>query len=84
VGLRDGLYTEARGKILLPLPGTEPRSHGSPVRGQTLYWLSYPGFFLKRVEKIKVKLFPTVSSQKLRNEIAHGRIKFKRLAIINN
>jgi hypothetical protein len=37
--------TEARGKILLPLPGIEPQSPGRPVRSQTLYWLSYPGFY---------------------------------------
>jgi hypothetical protein len=29
----------------LPLPGTEPRSPGRPVRSQTLYWLSYPGSY---------------------------------------
>jgi hypothetical protein len=33
-------------KILLPLPGIEPRSPGRLVRSQTLYWLSYPGSFL--------------------------------------
>jgi hypothetical protein len=37
VGLRVGLDTEARGEILLPLPGIEPRSPGRPVRSQTLY-----------------------------------------------
>jgi hypothetical protein len=42
VGPRAGLDTEVRGKILLPLPGIEPRSPGRPVRNQTLYWLSYP------------------------------------------
>jgi hypothetical protein len=34
---------QARGKILLPLPGIEPRSPSRPVRSQRLYWLSYPG-----------------------------------------
>jgi hypothetical protein len=43
VGFRAGLDTEVRGIILLPLPGIEPRSPGSPVSSQTLYWLSYPG-----------------------------------------
>jgi hypothetical protein len=43
VGPRAGLDTEARGKMLLPVPGIEPRSPGRPVRSQTLYWLSYPG-----------------------------------------
>jgi hypothetical protein len=43
VGPRAGLDTEVRRKILLPLPGIEPRSSGRPVRRQTLYWLSYPG-----------------------------------------
>jgi hypothetical protein len=36
------LDTEARGKILSPLPGFEPRSPGCLARSQTLYWLSYP------------------------------------------
>jgi hypothetical protein len=43
VGLRASLDTEARGKIVSPLPGIEPRSPGCPARIQTLYWLSYPG-----------------------------------------
>jgi hypothetical protein len=42
VGLRAGLDTEARRKILLPLPGIKPRSPCRPARSQTLYWLSYP------------------------------------------
>jgi hypothetical protein len=42
----SGLDTEARGKILSPLPGIEPRSPGSPVCSQTLYWLSYPARYL--------------------------------------
>jgi hypothetical protein len=37
VGPRAGLDTEARGKILSPLPGIEPRSAGRPARSQTLY-----------------------------------------------
>jgi hypothetical protein len=37
-----GLDTEARGKILSPLPGIEPSSPGRLARSQTLYWLSYP------------------------------------------
>jgi hypothetical protein len=44
VGLRAGLDTEARGKILLP--GIETRSPDRPVRSQTLYWLSYPTLIL--------------------------------------
>jgi hypothetical protein len=43
VGPRTDLDTEARGKILPPLPGIEPRSPGRPALSQTLYWLSYPG-----------------------------------------
>jgi hypothetical protein len=35
VGLRAGLDTEVRGKILSPLPGIEPRSPGLAL-GQTL------------------------------------------------
>jgi hypothetical protein len=42
VGPRVGLDTEARGKILSPLPGIETHSPGRPVCGQRLYWLSYP------------------------------------------
>jgi hypothetical protein len=41
VGPRAGLDTEAKGKILSPLPGIEPRSPGRPARSQTLYWLIY-------------------------------------------
>jgi hypothetical protein len=37
VSPKAGLDTEARGKILSPLPGIEPRSPGGPVRCQTLY-----------------------------------------------
>jgi hypothetical protein len=37
VGPRTGLdIKEDTGKILLPLPGFEPRSPGSPVRSQTI------------------------------------------------
>jgi hypothetical protein len=43
VGPRAGLDTEARGKILSPLPAIEPRSPGRPARSRTLYWLSDPG-----------------------------------------
>jgi hypothetical protein len=38
VGPREVPDTEARGKILSPLPGTEPRSPGRPARSQILYW----------------------------------------------
>jgi hypothetical protein len=37
VGPRASLDTEARGKILSPLPGFEPRSPGRPAHSQTLY-----------------------------------------------
>jgi hypothetical protein len=37
VGPRGGLDTEAREKILSPLPRIEPPSSGCPARGQTLY-----------------------------------------------
>jgi hypothetical protein len=36
VSARAGLDTEVRGKILLPLPGIEPRLPGRPVHSQTL------------------------------------------------
>jgi hypothetical protein len=42
VGPRAGLDTEVRGKILLPLPGIEPRWPGRPARSQTLYCLGSP------------------------------------------
>jgi hypothetical protein len=42
VGHKAGLDTEVTGKLLLPLPGIEPRSPGRPARNQTLYWLCYP------------------------------------------
>jgi hypothetical protein len=44
VGPRAGLDTDARGKILSPLPGIEPRSPCRPARSQTLYLLSYPAY----------------------------------------
>jgi hypothetical protein len=36
VGLRAGLDTDTREKILSPLPGIELRSHGRRVHSQTL------------------------------------------------
>jgi hypothetical protein len=42
VGSRAGPDTEARGKILSPLPRIEPRTPSRPAPSQTLYWLSYP------------------------------------------
>jgi hypothetical protein len=36
-GWAPGLDTEARGKILSPLPGIKPRSPGRPAHSQTLY-----------------------------------------------
>jgi hypothetical protein len=41
VGLRAGLDTEARGKILCPCRGSNP---DRPVRSQTLFWLSYSSY----------------------------------------
>jgi hypothetical protein len=46
VGLRTGLYTQARGKTPLPLTGIEPRSPGLPVRSQTLYWATLASHWL--------------------------------------
>jgi hypothetical protein len=42
VGLRAGLVTEVRRKILCPCRGSNP-DRPVPVHSQTLYWLSYPG-----------------------------------------
>jgi hypothetical protein len=50
---RAGLGTEVRGKILLPLPGIEPRSLGLPVRSQTLYRLSYPALMHRSIPEIR-------------------------------
>jgi hypothetical protein len=52
VGPRAGLDTEARGKVLVLLRGMQTRSHGHPVRSQTLYWLSYPGSIALCIEGI--------------------------------
>jgi hypothetical protein len=43
VGPRAGLDTEVRGKILSPLPSTEPRSSGHPVRSQDIILTELPG-----------------------------------------
>jgi hypothetical protein len=40
---RAGLDAEARRKILCPCRGSNP---SRPVRSQTLYWLSYPGYYV--------------------------------------
>jgi hypothetical protein len=55
VGPRAGLDTEARGKILSPLSGIEPRSPGRLAGSQTLYCLSYPAHSLSNVnQRMKV------------------------------
>jgi hypothetical protein len=36
----EPVWTHTRGKIVLPLPGIEPRSPSRPARSLTLYWLS--------------------------------------------
>jgi hypothetical protein len=60
---RAGLDTEAKGKILLPLPGIEPQSPARPVRSQTLYWLSYPGSMqFKIVGEVEAKLRSLLTS----------------------
>jgi hypothetical protein len=51
VGLRAGLDTEARGQILSPLPGSEPRSPGHPACSQTLHRLSYPAHSTSTTEE---------------------------------
>jgi hypothetical protein len=53
MGPRACLETEARGKILTPLPGIEHGSPCSPVRGQTLFCLSYAGSSSKREIAVK-------------------------------
>jgi hypothetical protein len=64
VGLRSGLDTEARGKILLPLPGIEPRSPVRPVRSQTLHCLSYPCFLIKTVTEFKITSYIAIRALK--------------------
>jgi hypothetical protein len=44
------VWTEARGKILSPLPGIEPRSLGRPPRSQTQYSLQAHTLVLQIVE----------------------------------
>jgi hypothetical protein len=56
VGPRAGLDTEARRKILWPLPGIEPPSPGRPARSQTLHCLSYPGSRLLILTRPKDKM----------------------------
>jgi hypothetical protein len=51
VGPRAGLDTEARGKIISPLPGIESRSPGRPARSQTLYC---PSYRLKKVTRVSI------------------------------
>jgi hypothetical protein len=53
VNPRAGLDAEARGKILYLYRGSNP---GLPVRSQTLYWLSYPGWQL-RVQEINTFIY---------------------------
>jgi hypothetical protein len=50
VGLRPGLDTEDRGKILCIWRGSNP---GRPVCSQTLYWLSYRSSDDRMIMKIK-------------------------------
>jgi hypothetical protein len=50
------LDTEARGKILLPLPGIEPGSPSHPACSQTLYWLSYPAVLIYILSTRVVKI----------------------------
>jgi hypothetical protein len=63
VGPRAGLDTEARGKILSPLPGIESRSPGLPVRSQTLHWLtelivrSYGSCNIETRQRMKIRAF---------------------------
>jgi hypothetical protein len=57
-GPQSRLNTEATGKIFPPLPGIEPRSPGRPVRSQTLYWLSYPGYSVWCVYPISLLTAP--------------------------
>jgi hypothetical protein len=56
VGLRPGLDTEARGKILCLCRGSNP---GRPFCSQTIYWLSYPSSCpLARVSSKLINGFP--------------------------
>jgi hypothetical protein len=56
VGPRAGLDTEARGKMLSPLPGIEPRSPSHLARSQTQYWLSCPTH-IKEISWAQLKMF---------------------------
>jgi hypothetical protein len=82
VGLRAGLDTEVREKILCLCRGSNP---GRPVYSQTLYWLSYPSslwhiqpwnipttyhpqifFLLLSFPQYKSALFPSLFTQATR------------------
>jgi hypothetical protein len=62
---RAGLDT-GYSKNPLPLPGIEPRSPGCPVCSKTLYWLSYPGFYVYSETHFKMtplKMFSRITHQ---------------------
>jgi hypothetical protein len=68
VGPSAGLDTEARGKILSPLPGIEPGSPGRPARSQTLYGTistSKTNITKTRIVRITLKCGPTISCTNL-------------------
>jgi hypothetical protein len=73
VGPRARLDTEATGKIILPLLGTEPQSPGSLIRKQTLQRLSYPdmqGRTLRKVPCMKGNYwYATISSRSNVNKV---------------
>jgi hypothetical protein len=73
VGLRAGLDREARGKILLTLPGIEPRLPGRPFHSQTLHWLNYPG-----------SIIPLHALQKLEPSCVEQMHKHVLLYVISN
>jgi hypothetical protein len=53
---RASLDTEARWKILSPLPGIEPQSPRYPACSQTLYWLSYPAHSQREQRDVKTTM----------------------------
>jgi hypothetical protein len=56
----ETVWTEVRGKNLLPLPGIEPRAPYRPVRSQTLYWMNYLGCRPVRIVSRKPRCRSTV------------------------
>jgi hypothetical protein len=74
VGHIAGLDTKARGNILSPLPGIEPRSPSRPARSQTL---TVPAI-IKNIKYVLVKTARLISLVFLNPSQCHLRKRFER------